>query len=74
MKNIVQEIPLQQTRWRTLSRNYVFYDNWIEKQLSYIIKTVPETKIEREWIQNEIWHYLYMRLKSFLLPMVPVTI
>ena len=26
--------------------------------MSDIIKTVPETKIEREWIQNEIWHYL----------------
>ena len=36
----------------------MFYDNWIEKQLPYIINTVPETKIEREWIQNEILHCL----------------
>ena len=36
----------------------VLYDNWIEKQLPYIINTVPETKIEREWIRNEILHCL----------------
>ena len=36
----------------------MFYDNLIEKQLPYIIKTLPETKIEREWIQKEILHFL----------------